>query len=386
MSIDHNHYREYVCNIQCPKLKARQLRLTEYVSIAGDLSTANISCANLNATNTIQSTSLTASGQVEAGSMVVKGTSHLEGATTVEGVLHAKGDTTVEGILTANGNFVTKGDVLLDASSKSIQLFNPAVSIYPSVVGTSQDTRLQIYRDALANPDNQSISVGVETNIGSSHEARISSHRNGSAFPIPIVMTIDEDPVLLLNSDKLYTDNLIETGNIFYGPYIDQTNPPVMALRLGGSYLIPRDVWEEIKFAQIEPNLDTNSVIIGTTFYNEKLQLTFNRDRNDFQNMSTTRTRVYKVNTTVLYSQNNVHDRGLQVSTFLPNGQLAFTQAIQVVKSTNLTTTAIHCSTIVKVLPLGFLKIFGFSNHNVADVSVLRVSDAQTTYCQITLG
>ena len=319
---DPNHYRAYICNIQAPKIKCRQLRVTESVALDSVISMQDV---------------------------------------------------------------VVRGNLDVDNPTKLFRIFNPTPRIFPSTSGTSQDTTLTISRDPSNVTNRQTVSIGVVTNQANTQEARISSRREGVASPIPIVLAIDDDPVLLLTSDKVYTDNMIQTNSYVDAPYIQQTNIPVMGVCITNNYVIPRTTWDVVQFDRIEPNNDNLSRNVGTNIVNDKLGLTYRTPHRDFMNINSGNQR-YRVNCTLYFSENPTGCRGIQIVTYSSTGQELFHPASTIQNTTHLPSGGVvHISTIVNIPSNGFMKIFAYSSHDIETCSVIRVTDAALTYCQISL-
>lgn len=112
MQTDPNYYRDYVCNIQAPKMKARELRVTKdlevagAIDVAGDLdvhsgdilTTGDISCSKLTASTDVASTRLISSSvetdSTTTGSLTASQAATLSGGVTVTGASRINSDTT----------------------------------------------------------------------------------------------------------------------------------------------------------------------------------------------------------------------------------------------------------------------------------------------------
>lgn len=106
MNPDPNHYREYICNIEAPKLKARELRLTRGFEINGDV---ELHDSNLTTTGVVTCNDLSVSRDAYVGqNLDVDGNSTIQGTFTpgnliMEGnlLINEKGDITTPGTVSS---------------------------------------------------------------------------------------------------------------------------------------------------------------------------------------------------------------------------------------------------------------------------------------------
>ena len=110
MSTDPNYYRYYICNMQCPKLKSRELRVTKSASLPAttvtSLTASSITTDTMNVSNVTGNMSVT-------GNFDVMGTTHLKQTTTQSIVnstnLENTGNIVCQGQLNVTGNTVCQG-------------------------------------------------------------------------------------------------------------------------------------------------------------------------------------------------------------------------------------------------------------------------------------
>lgn len=90
MNVDPNHYRYYICNLQTPKLKARELRISKGAEINGNvllhsndlITTGKIQSSEVIATDKVTTSDVEAD-TVSTTSLAVDGSTSLKGNTTV---------------------------------------------------------------------------------------------------------------------------------------------------------------------------------------------------------------------------------------------------------------------------------------------------------------
>ena len=110
MNPDPNHYREYICNIEAPKLKARELRLTKGFEVNGDV---ELHDSNLTTTGVVTCNDVSVSRDAYVGRNL-----NVDGNTTIQGTLTPKKLTMDRNLLiTENGDITTLGTVSSGAVS-----------------------------------------------------------------------------------------------------------------------------------------------------------------------------------------------------------------------------------------------------------------------------
>lgn len=159
-SADPNHYRYYICNLQSPKMKARELRITKSAEITGGLD--------------LQSSDMITTGSITSGTTTTSQLTVTSGPTSIQGALDVTtGPTSIQGALT-----VTDGLVSISPNTTVNDGWGDAeLRLYDRdpESGTSR-TYLQIKQDSLIPPE------------GEIHINTVTEGMTGIDYPIKVEM------------------------------------------------------------------------------------------------------------------------------------------------------------------------------------------------------
>lgn len=220
MQTDPNYYRDYVCNIQAPKMKARELRVTKDLEVAGAIDVAgdlDVHSGDILTTGDISCSKLTASTDV--GTMKII-SSVVETDSTTTGSLTASQATTLSGGLTVTGTSRINSD-----TTRLCPFSNTAAQGWAS-------TKLDIYSRAPETSVGRSyLRVGPTTGTLPNGVMDINSVVEGYSTTWPISLKVQNQEVAnfgatqtTFNTDVQTTQKLTMTTP-YYG-YSDWTKSP----------------------------------------------------------------------------------------------------------------------------------------------------------------
>jgi hypothetical protein len=210
--MDINHYRKYICNIESPHIKARELRITRSVSLPNTTITNLISTSVT--TDTLNATSITSSSSITTDIIHSSSIeSDAAGSTLSGNVIFEQGRVTLQNNnVTFNGNNVTfQGDNVtfqggITASTLECPVEYGSKEFYTTIgsgFGTESIT--------LWNRDNVDASrAGLKLSneyVGPTYQnnAIIEGVKTGvSSFPNIILRTNDVDAILINSSGDVY--------------------------------------------------------------------------------------------------------------------------------------------------------------------------------------
>jgi len=219
MSSDSNYYRYYICNIQCPKLKSRELRVTKSASLpattvtsltASSITTDAINVATVNTT----------------GNVSVTGNLNVTGATTTQSIVNSTnlentGNIVCQGQLNVTGTTSLQSTSITEATINAMT--NPleygSKDIHPPTGANFQTTALTIWDRENNGASQSGIRVKSEYVGGGNlyaNNAVIEGVKTGVAnWPNLLFRTNNTTGMVVkTNGDVDFANNIQVAGNI----------------------------------------------------------------------------------------------------------------------------------------------------------------------------
>lgn len=155
MNVDPNHYRYYICNLQTPKLKARELRISKGAEINGNVL---LHSSDLITTGKIQSSEVLATDQVTTANV---NTDTLESDTTSTKSLTVVGPTSITGSTKITSDIITVNppiEINQGWGACEIRIYDR------SPLQGLERNYLQLKSDPLVSPNGQAVINSVTEN------------------------------------------------------------------------------------------------------------------------------------------------------------------------------------------------------------------------------
>jgi len=403
--MDPNAYRYYICNLQCPKAKSRELRVTSEAYIhrldVDNISSPNAQFSALNVTGVMSATTLNASTITSTtceftASIATPLLTNPNGTLTIDSPVLVIDDQTVAGMLTcASLNtpavqtpFIESTIATLGVGSRTT--FSDGVTAPFHVFDNNKLILAAGENKTVLRPKDEfgPCTLEIKSNSADSQQPSTTAEFGivnqaillGSVDALPIVFETDGAEVMRM------TDSIIETNIRFEPLYSIPFSPPVMALYLLNNFLIPQSSWTKIPYSTSLAGLDngTTSAIAGK-LVNGNLGIEYLLANSTFYNRSGY-TRFLKVITQSLLSFNeNGNERGTRVTVYQANGQPRLRVGEEVTSATVFTYGGVISSdAVIQLLNDEPFTVDVFSGHDTGNVSL--ISDAgQKTYTMVTI-